>query len=71
MFANGEQNMKKKITRVIIAVSGGVVTRCRSTEPNVEIELFDRDNMREEGIENYKIDEIWKKNEKIFSHAIY
>lgn len=63
--------MKNKVTKVIIAVSGGVVTGCRSTEPNVEIELFDQDNLKEEGKYSYQIDEMWEKKEKKYPHAIY
>lgn len=61
--------MKK--VKVIVAVGGGVVQGCRSTDPNVEIEVFDQDNLKEEGKYGGQINKMWETRVKRYPHAIY
>jgi hypothetical protein len=54
--------MKKVMKKVVIYVEGGNVQSVMTDSPaEIEVELFDVDNLKEEGKHGYQIDKKWKK----------
>ena len=61
--------MKPK-TKVAIYVEGGVVHSVISNKDNIEVTIFDVDNMKAEGLYGDQIDEKWDKIQEECHNAL-
>jgi hypothetical protein len=58
-----------KNAKVFVVVSGGNVCDIRSTDPKVEVKVFDMDNLRETNGGD-KTDKLYEKEIKKYPHVI-
>ncbi len=56
------------MTKIVIQVQGGVVCGVFSNKKDINVDLFDIDNLKEQGVEDEEQEAIW---EKLMSETEY
>jgi hypothetical protein len=46
--------------KIVINVQGGIVQSVWSSDPSVKVEVFDQDDLVDEGKTQKQLDELWK-----------
>lgn len=60
-----------KRIKILISVDGGLIQTIRSTDPNIDVEIFDCDNMGADGLTNSDIETKWDKISPKYPEVIY
>jgi len=63
--------MPKKETTVFIYVSGGNIQGVSANNPDVDIEIFDVDNLKAKGLSTSEIESLHEEEIKLYPYPIF